>query len=80
MWGGLALLTHLLTLRSFGVPYLAPMSPLSPRALLQDDWTRAPWRALRQRPERIARDRWRQPPGRARGPRRVRVKKPPERP
>lgn len=40
-WGLLALLTHLLTLRSFDAPYFAPMSPFRPGALLRDAWFRA---------------------------------------
>ena len=44
---------HLLSLRSFGVPYLSPIAPLRIRALLQDTFVRAPWWALKRRPQLI---------------------------
>ncbi|TGE34131.1 spore germination protein [Desulfosporosinus sp. Sb-LF] len=44
---------HLLGLRSFGVPYLSPIAPLRVRALLQDTFVRAPWWALKRRPQLI---------------------------
>ena len=47
------LLIHLLSLRSFGVPYLSPIAPLRIRALLQDTFVRAPWWALKRRPQLI---------------------------
>ncbi|HBW39172.1 spore germination protein [Desulfosporosinus sp. BICA1-9] len=46
-----AILIHLLSLRSFGVPYLSPIAPLRIRALLQDTFVRAPWWALKRRPQ-----------------------------
>ncbi|OLN34062.1 Spore germination protein GerKA [Desulfosporosinus metallidurans] len=49
---GLYVITiHLLSLRSFGVPYLSPIAPLRIRALLQDTFVRAPWWALKRRPQ-----------------------------
>lgn len=42
---------HLLGLRSFGVPYLSPISPLHIRAMLQDTFVRAPRWAMKSRPE-----------------------------
>ena len=45
------ILIHLLGLRSFGVPYLSPLAPLRIRALLQDTLVRAPWWALKRRPQ-----------------------------
>ncbi len=42
---------HLLSLRSFGVPYLSPFAPLRIRALLEDTFVRAPWWALKRRPQ-----------------------------
>jgi spore germination protein KA len=48
-----ALAIHLLSLRSFGVPYLSPVSPLRLRALLQDTLIRVPWWAMKQRPQLI---------------------------
>jgi len=44
---------HLLSLRSFGVPYLSPISPLRIRALLQDTFVRVPRWALKRRPQLI---------------------------
>lgn len=48
-----AILIHLLALRSFGVPYTSPIAPLRIRALLQDTFVRAPWWALKRRPQLI---------------------------
>ena len=48
-----AVLIHLLGLRSFGIPYTSPMAPLRIRALLQDTFVRAPWWALKRRPQLI---------------------------
>lgn len=44
-------LIHLLSLRSFGVPYMSPIAPMRIRALLQDTFVRAPWWAMRRRPQ-----------------------------
>ena len=44
-------LIHLLSLRSFGVPYTSPVAPLRIRALLQDTFVRAPWWAMKRRPK-----------------------------
>lgn len=49
-FGAYALLIHLLSMRSFGVPYLSPIAPMRIRALLQDTFVRAPWWGLRRRP------------------------------
>lgn len=46
-----AILIHLLSLRSFGVPYTSPIAPLRIRAMLQDTFVRAPWWALKRRPQ-----------------------------
>ena len=46
-----AIAIHLFSLRSFGVPYLSPVSPLHIRALLQDTLFRAPWWAMKRRPQ-----------------------------
>jgi spore germination protein KA len=65
MWGALLITTHLLTLKSFGVPYLSPMAPLRVRELLRDDWLRAPWWAMGRRPKGPSRgngERSNQPP------------------
>jgi spore germination protein KA len=47
------IIIHLLSLRSFGVPYISPIAPLRIRALLQDTFVRAPWWALKRRPQLI---------------------------
>lgn len=44
-------LIHLLSLRSFGVPYTSPVSPLRIRTLLQDTFVRVPWWAMKRRPQ-----------------------------
>ncbi|MHB1652504.1 MAG: spore germination protein [Desulfitobacteriaceae bacterium] len=59
--GMYALLIHLLSLRSFGIPYLSPVAPLKIRDFLQDTLVRAPWWALRRRPQ--LRERNRKPSG-----------------
>ena len=46
-----AIAIHLLSLRSFGVPYLSPISPLRIRDMLQDTFVRAPRWALKNRPQ-----------------------------
>jgi spore germination protein KA len=43
-------LIHLLSIRSFGVPYMSPIAPLRIRAFLQDTFVRAPWWAMKRRP------------------------------
>lgn len=61
--GGYALLTHLASLRSFGVPFLEPLAPIV-FSDLKDALIRAPWWALDSRP-RLAREQelTRQAPG-----------------
>ncbi len=49
MAGLMLLLAHLSGLRSFGVPYLTPLSPLVP-GNLKDVFIRAPWWAMKRRP------------------------------
>ncbi|MBX6377226.1 MAG: spore germination protein [Clostridia bacterium] len=58
-----ALLVHMAALRSFGIPYLSPLAPLSPQGL-SDTAYRAPWWAQLRRPAGIAVDNRRQPAGR----------------
>ncbi len=50
-------LTHLASLRSFGVPYLSPLAPLS-KGDLRDTFTRFPWWAMTGRPRVIG---WKNP-------------------
>ncbi|ULT54727.1 spore germination protein [Neobacillus drentensis] len=47
--GILIILTHLSKLRSFGIPYLSPVSPMSMKGL-KDVFIRAPWWSMNQRP------------------------------
>lgn len=67
MWGILGLQIHLAGLRSFGVPYLAPLAPARP-AEWRDLLVRAPWWSLRRRP-RLAGGSPRQPPDQMPSPR-----------
>lgn len=68
MLGILAIAVHLYTLRSFGVPYLAPVAPAKGRDL-RDVLVRAPWWALNTRPRLTGQaDRDRQAPGQQPGP------------
>ncbi|SFJ70940.1 spore germination protein [Thermoflavimicrobium dichotomicum] len=50
MLGVIALVIHLCTLRSFGVPYLSPIAPLKTREL-KDVLYRAPWWKMDTRPD-----------------------------
>jgi spore germination protein len=47
--GIMILLTHLAKLRSFGIPYLSPVVPLSMKGL-KDVFIRVPWWAMNERP------------------------------
>nr|WP_243140687.1 spore germination protein [Dehalobacter restrictus] len=49
IFGLMILLTNLCSLRSFGVPYLSPIAPLTPRDL-KDTVIRVPWWAMFTRP------------------------------
>ncbi|HZH61587.1 MAG TPA: spore germination protein [Metabacillus sp.] len=49
MLGVIAIIVHLCTLRSFGVPYLSPMAPMKFRDM-KDVLIRAPWWKLKTRP------------------------------
>ncbi len=53
IWGIAALLIHLASLRSFGVPYAEPFLPLVPTGLA-DSVVRAPWWSKLNRPQLIA--------------------------
>ncbi|TEB16470.1 Spore germination protein B1 [Pelotomaculum sp. FP] len=52
MTGVLAMLIHLAGLRSFGVPYLSPLTPLK-ISDLKDFVVRAPWWAMHKRPSEL---------------------------
>lgn len=47
--GSIVIFTHLCKLRSFGVPYFAPLAPLKMNEL-KDVFIRAPWWAMKKRP------------------------------
>ncbi|WP_254639680.1 spore germination protein [Cohnella sp. GbtcB17] len=66
--GFLCIVLHLASLRSFGVPYLAPLAPIQ-QSSLKDILVRAPIWAKRRRPQATAAaDRIRQPAGQQPGP------------
>lgn len=48
-WGGMFLLLHLASLRSFGVPYLYPVAPSVPGEW-RDVFVRSPWWSINRRP------------------------------
>lgn len=62
MTGLLVIVMHMSSLRSFGVPYLAPVSPFNVGDL-KDVAVRAPWWTLTGRPSQITRNSRRMPPG-----------------
>ncbi|MEW6697168.1 MAG: spore germination protein [Bacillota bacterium] len=62
MTGLLVILLHMFSLRSFGVPYMAPVSPFKPKDL-KDVMVRAPWWALTRRPSQTADSSSRMPAG-----------------
>jgi spore germination protein KA len=49
--GLFALFIHLVSLRSYGVPYMSPLGPMEWKSLLRDTLTRAPWWNMSERPE-----------------------------
>lgn len=63
----LIILLHLFSLRSFGVPYMAPAAPIF-TGDLKDTVVRAPWWSLTRRPSQIARSSRRMPQGQIPGP------------
>ncbi|MHB1420792.1 MAG: spore germination protein [Bacillota bacterium] len=72
MIGLMVILIHLCSLRSFGVPYLAPIAPFSPKDL-KDTWLRAPWWAMVTRPRLVGfADPIRQPEGQMPSPKKGR--------
>jgi hypothetical protein len=59
----LAIIVHLSTIRSFGVPYLSPMAPMKGKEM-KDVLFRAPWWSLKTRPRLTGeRNRYRQSEG-----------------
>lgn len=62
MTGVLVILLHMFSLRSFGVPYMAPVSPFKSKDL-KDVMGRAPWWALTRRPSQTADSSSRMPAG-----------------
>jgi len=70
VWGLIFLTVHLMTLRSFGVPYFFPWAPTSRRAILSDTLIRAPLWSMRRRPDIVRpQDPIRQKKGMKPGPR-----------
>lgn len=62
MLGIITIIVHLCSIRSFGVPYLAPLGPLKGREL-KDVLIRAPWWSMRSRPHLTGEyNQYRQPP------------------
>lgn len=57
MLATIIIIAYLASLRSFCVPYLSPLAPLSPRDL-KDVGIRAPWWMMRMRPRLIG---WKKP-------------------
>jgi spore germination protein KA len=55
MLGFIIVFTHLAFLRSFGVPYLSPLTPWNPHDM-KDVFIRAPWWAMRRRPTLISQE------------------------
>jgi len=51
--GLMVILIHICSLRSFGIPYLSPLAPLS-LGDLKDTMVRAPWWAMLTRPRLFA--------------------------
>lgn len=63
MMGIIAIIVHLSTIRSFGVPYLSPLAPLK-GSELKDTLIRAPWWKLNTRPHLTGDyNKYRQSPG-----------------
>ncbi|WP_346773956.1 spore germination protein [Brevibacillus sp. SYP-B805] len=63
MLGIIAIIVHLCTLRSFGVPYLTPLAPIKGRDV-KDVLFRAPWWMLNTRPRLTGEEnKYRQAPG-----------------
>lgn len=63
MTGLLLMLIHMLSLRSFGAPYLSPLAPTEPSEL-KDVLVRTPWWDMDTRPREFVKDNWvRQSPG-----------------
>lgn len=52
-FGLIMIVIHLNSLRSFGIPYLSPISPFHPQSW-KDLFVRFPWWSLKQRPEEVA--------------------------
>ncbi len=57
MIGGMILLTHTASLKSFGIPFLTPAAPLFS---LKDIFVRAPWTMMNKRSRYLAQDKTRQ--------------------
>jgi spore germination protein KA len=62
IFGMLLILIHMANLRSFGIPFLYPIAPLSLDEL-KDTFIRAPWWSMDKRPHLLTRNLFRQAPG-----------------
>lgn len=62
-----ALLIHLASLRSFGIPFLEPLAPII-LSDMKDTLIRFPWWAMTTRPKLLSKNRIRQAPGSKPGP------------
>ncbi len=62
IFGLLLILIHMANLRSFGIPFLYPIAPLSLDEL-KDSFVRTPWWSMDKRPRLLTRNLFRQAPG-----------------
>lgn len=53
MLGTVGTLVHMVSLRSFGVPYLSPLAPSTSRDIFKDVFLRSPWWTMLSRPRTI---------------------------
>lgn len=51
--GGIAMLIHMVNIKSFGTPFLAPISPFKIKDMKDSLFLRLPWNYLKERPEHL---------------------------
>jgi spore germination protein KA len=61
LFGCMFILIHMCSIKSFGIPYMAPISPFI-ASNMRDIFIRLPWRKLFKRPEMLTKNVYRQPP------------------
>ncbi|MBP1967624.1 spore germination protein [Paenibacillus aceris] len=61
LFGCMVILIHVCSIRSFGIPYMAPIAPFI-ASNVKDIFIRLPWRNLIKRPLRMTKNIFRQPP------------------